>query len=126
MNDMKNLDAVLTQFAELAKIPRPSHHEEQVSSYLFNWALEHGLYVERDEMGEIIIDKPASEGCESVPRTIMQAHMDMVCVAAEGDKPKEMGENAVFVPLSPFSEESGMWIVFQDADTGEYIKTSIE
>lgn len=86
MNDMKNLDAVLTQFAELAKIPRPSHHEEQVSSYLFNWALEHGLYVERDEMGEIIIDKPASEGCESVPRTIMQAHMDMVCVAAEGVK----------------------------------------
>lgn len=86
MNDMKNLDAVLAQFAELAKIPRPSHHEEQVSSYLFNWALEHGLYVERDEMGEIIIDKPASEGCESVPRTIMQAHMDMVCVAAEGVK----------------------------------------
>ena len=55
---------------------------------------------------------------EGIPRYL--------CVAAEGDKPKEMEENAVFVPLSPFSEESGMWIVFQDADTGEYIKTSIE
>lgn len=55
---------------------------------------------------------------EGIPRYL--------CVAAEGDKPKEMEENAVFVPLSPFSEERGMWIVFQDADTGEYIKTSIE
>ena len=37
-----------------------------------------------DAMGSVIIDKPASPGCEAVPRTILQSHMDMVCVAAEG------------------------------------------
>lgn len=37
-------------------------------------------------MNEIIIDKPASLGCEQAPRVILQAHMDMVCVCEEGIK----------------------------------------
>lgn len=44
-----------------------------------------------------------------------------LCVAAEGEKPKEMGEYAVFVPKSDFTEDDGWWMVFQDADTGEYV-----
>ncbi len=42
-----------------------------------------------------------------------------LCAAAEktGDPPPEMGENACFVPLGG----SGFWVVFQDADTGEYV-----
>ena len=44
-----------------------------------------------------------------------------LCVAAEGERPKEMGERAVFVPAAPFSDERGFWVVFQDADTGEYV-----
>ena len=68
----------------MTEIPRPSHHEERISKYLFDWAVSRGLHAERDELGEVIIDKPASPGCENVPRLIMQAHMDMVCVAAEG------------------------------------------
>ena len=55
---------------------------------------------------------------EGIPRYL--------CVAVFGKRPEEMGERAVFVPLSPFTEDSGAWIVFQDADTGEYIQTSIE
>lgn len=84
MSKSKALDIVLSEFIELAKVPRPSHHEERVSEYLFQWAKRHGLTVERDELGEIIIDKPASPGCENVPRVIFQAHMDMVCVSEEG------------------------------------------
>ena len=47
-----------------------------------------------------------------------------LCVAAEkaGDAPEEMREHCVFVPESPFSEEKGFYIVFQDADTGAYVK----
>lgn len=78
------LASILQEFLHLAEIPRPSHHEEQVSAYLLRWAAEHGLSFERDHLGEVIIDKPASPGCEDVPRVILQAHMDMVCVAAEG------------------------------------------
>ena len=84
MSKNKALDIVLSEFLELAKVPRPSHHEERVSEYLFQWAKSHGLAVEKDNMNEIIIDKPASPGCENVPRVIFQAHMDMVCVCEEG------------------------------------------
>lgn len=49
-----------------------------------------------------------------------------LCVAAEktGDPPEELKENCVFVPSSPFSDEAGFYIVFQDADTGAYVRPS--
>lgn len=49
-----------------------------------------------------------------------------LCVAVEktGDPPAEMQERCAFVPTSPYSDEEGFWVVFQDADTGEYIKVS--
>lgn len=78
------LDTVLSEFLELTKIPRPSHHEERVAEYLYQWAKKRGLKVEKDSLGQIIIDKPASIGCEGKPLTIFQAHMDMVCVCEEG------------------------------------------
>lgn len=45
-----------------------------------------------------------------------------LCVAVEkkGEPPEEMKEHCTFVPESPFSEEKGFYIVFQDADTGAY------
>ncbi len=49
-----------------------------------------------------------------------------LCVAAEGECPEEMKEDAVFVPSTPFSEEAGFWVVFQDADTGGYVKVGKE
>lgn len=47
-----------------------------------------------------------------------------LCVAAEkkGEPPEEMKEHCVFVPVSPFSDEEGFYIVFQDADTGEFVR----
>lgn len=80
----KAIDIVLDEFMEISKIPRPSHNEEKISNYLYEWAKNKGLSVQKDSMGEIIIDKPASAGMESVPGIILQAHMDMVCVANEG------------------------------------------
>ena len=53
---------------------------------------------------------------EGVPRWL--------CVAAEGEKPAAMGDHACFVPLSPYTEKEGFWVVFQDADTGEYVTLS--
>ncbi len=49
-----------------------------------------------------------------------------LCVAAEknGAPPDDMKENCVFVPESPFTEERGFYIVFQDADSGAYVKTA--
>lgn len=50
-----------------------------------------------------------------------------LCVAAagrsDGAPPQAMKEHAVFVPKDAFSETEGFWVVFQDADTGEYVET---
>lgn len=78
------LDTIVREFMAIAQIPRPSHHEEKIAAYLIQWAADRGLRVQQDPLGDVIIDKPASPGYESAPRVILQAHMDMVCVAAEG------------------------------------------
>lgn len=80
------LQAVLSEFQRIAAIPRPSHHEEQIADYLCAWAQEHALVWTRDPLGDVIIDKAAAPGHEGAPGVILQAHMDMVCVAAEGVK----------------------------------------
>lgn len=84
MNKENILHIILDEFDQIARIPRPSHHEEKISEYLYQWAVKHGLKAEKDSLGEVIIDKPASTGLENAPRIILQAHMDMVCVAEEG------------------------------------------
>ncbi len=49
-----------------------------------------------------------------------------LCVAAEdtGDLPPAMKEHGCFVPLSPFSDMVGVYVVFQSADSGEYVTVS--
>lgn len=75
---------VLDEFYALAKIPHPSCGEKAVGDYLESELRGLGLTVYRDAYGNIIADKPASSGCEAYPRVILQAHMDMVCVSADG------------------------------------------
>lgn len=77
-------DTVLENFLSLCAIPHKSGHEEALSRWLYRWALDRGLAAWRDEAGNVIIDKAASPGCENAPRTILQAHMDMVTVWEEG------------------------------------------
>ena len=78
------LEEVLKEFEALAKIPRPSKHEQAVGQYLVERLSSMGLTVERDRIGNVIGELEASKGCEKAPRVIMQSHMDMVCVADEG------------------------------------------
>ena len=78
------LEGVLDEFKKLAEIPRPSKHEEKVSSYLHQNLATFGFDVTQDQFKNIIVEVPASEGKENAPLTILQAHMDMVCVAEDG------------------------------------------
>lgn len=75
---------VLEFFYGLNAIPRKSEHEEAVSDYLLSIVRSMNLVVVQDEWGNIIAEKPATPGYEKTPVTILQAHMDMVCVGAEG------------------------------------------
>ena len=83
-DDAKILETVIAEFEALTRIPRPSGHERAVSDYLKKRFAEIGCTVTQDEALNIIADLPAAEGCESAPRTILQGHMDMVCVAEPG------------------------------------------
>ena len=79
------LEGVLAEFAKLAAIPRKSGHEQAVSDFLKSYLSELGFTVMQDEANNIIADKKATAGFEKAPLTILQGHMDMVCVAEEGD-----------------------------------------
>ncbi len=78
------LEGVLDEFSKLAAIPRKSGHEKAVSDFLKNYLTGLGFAVTQDEANNIIADKKASAGFEQAPLTILQGHMDMVCVAEEG------------------------------------------
>ncbi|WP_110956134.1 beta-Ala-His dipeptidase [Anaerosinus massiliensis] len=78
------LNKIITEFEALASIPRKSGHEKKVSDYLLEKAKKLNLKVVQDEVNNIIIDKPATAGYEDIPVTILQCHMDMVCVSIEG------------------------------------------
>ncbi len=80
------LQKVLDEFQKLTEIPRPSGHEKKVSDYLAKRLRELGLTVKQDEYNNVIADKKAAPGFENVPLTMLQAHMDMVCVAEKGVK----------------------------------------
>ncbi len=70
-------------FGELNRIPRPSHHEERVATWLCQWAQDHNLKYRRDKNNCVVIEKPASPGCENAEPIVILNHMDMVCVAAD-------------------------------------------
>lgn len=101
------LDGVLEEFKKLAAIPRPSKHEEQVSNYLKKFFQERGLKVEQDNFKNIIAEVPASFGKENSPLTILQAHMDMVCVAEEGYKFNPTSDPIKLIRGEKFLEAEG-------------------
>ena len=85
MKDNEIIEGVLKEFAGLAKCPRPSRHEKIVSDYIVKRLGELGItQVVQDDVYNVIADVPATQGCEDLALTIVQGHMDMVCVAKPG------------------------------------------
>ncbi|MBQ7984775.1 MAG: aminoacyl-histidine dipeptidase [Bacteroidales bacterium] len=70
---------VFKQFKPILSVPRPSKKEAKISQYLYDWGIARGLETIKDEVGNIIIRKPATEGMEDRKTVCLQAHMDMVC-----------------------------------------------
>ncbi len=78
------INEVLDYFKAIAAIPRPSLHEKSVSDYLCKTFRDLGCEVIQDASYNIIANRTSSPGFEAAPLVILQAHMDMVCVAADG------------------------------------------
>ena len=81
MSEIRNLNPTLVWelFDEITRVPRPSKKEEKIIAYLIDFAERHGLEYKRDEVGNVVMRKPATAGCESLPTVVLQSHMDMVC-----------------------------------------------
>ena len=69
---------VWKHFAEIVRIPRPSHHEEAIRRYVLDFARSLGLEASEDEAHNVLVRKPASKGLENRKGVILQAHLDMV------------------------------------------------
>ncbi len=65
-------------FYDLTQIPRPSKKESLAVEYVIDFAHKNGLAYERDDLGNVVIRKPASQGMEDCVPVILQAHLDMV------------------------------------------------
>jgi len=73
-----NPTRVWKHFDSLTQIPRPSKKEGKAVLFLENYGKSLGLETIKDELGNIIIRKPATKGMENRKGIILQAHIDMV------------------------------------------------
>ena len=65
-------------FDEITKVPRPTHHLDKMREFLVGWAKRHNIDVATDEVGNVVMRKPATPGHENAPTVILQGHQDMV------------------------------------------------
>ena len=72
-------ESVFRYFEEISLIPRGSHNTGEISAYLAQFARDNSLRYRQDELGNVVIFVPATEGYENKVPVILQGHMDMVC-----------------------------------------------
>lgn len=78
--DILNLQpaALWKNFYELTQIPRPSKKEDKIQEFMVSFGKSLGLETIKDEVGNVIIRKPATPGMENRQGVILQGHLDMV------------------------------------------------
>ncbi|MFK7060954.1 aminoacyl-histidine dipeptidase [Flavobacterium oreochromis] len=79
--EIRNLEpkTLWNKFADLNSVPRPSKKEERVIAFMMDFGQKLGLETIKDEVGNVIIKKPATVGMENRKTIVMQSHLDMVC-----------------------------------------------
>ncbi len=70
--------ALWQNFAALNAIPRASKKEEAVIQFMLDFGKKLNLQTFKDDVGNVIIKKPASAGMENKQTVCLQSHLDMV------------------------------------------------
>lgn len=96
-------EALWHYFHELTQIPRPSKKEDKVRDFVVKFGKDHGLETIVDEVGNVIIRKPATPGMEKRKGAILQSHLDMV-PQKNSDKVHDFEKD----PLEPWID--GEWV----------------
>lgn len=81
MNEILNLEPknIWKNFSKLNEVPRPSKKEERVREFMIEFGKSLDLETLTDEVGNVVIKKPATAGMENRKTIVLQAHLDMVC-----------------------------------------------
>ncbi len=79
-SEIRNLEpkTVWNHFSDLNAVPRPSKKEERVIQFMVDFGKNLNLETMVDNVGNVIIRKPASAGMENRKTIVMQSHLDMV------------------------------------------------
>jgi dipeptidase D len=65
-------------FSDLNAVPRPSKQEQRVIAFMKAFGENLGLDTLEDDVGNVIIRKPATPGMEDRATVVLQSHLDMV------------------------------------------------
>ncbi len=98
-------------FKEILEIPRPSKKEEKIKSYLIDFGKKHNLETLTDEVGNVLIRKPATPGMENRKSVVLQSHMDMVC-----EKNSDTKHNFDTDPIEVYIEDG--WVTAKGTTLG--------
>ena len=112
---MKNLEpkGLWESFYSLTQIPRPSGKRKEIAEFLINYGKSLGLETLQDEIGNVLIRKPASPGMANRPGVLLQGHMDMVPQKNSGkvfDFEKD--------PIQAYIEDNGEWVTADGTTLG--------
>lgn len=79
-SQIRNLEpqALWGYFSDLNAVPRPSKQEQRVIAFMQSFGKGLDLPVHTDEVGNVLITKPATPGREEDPVVALQSHLDMV------------------------------------------------
>lgn len=122
--DISNLNPqrVWKNFYALTRIPRPSKKEAKVVAFMEQFGKGLGLETIVDNVGNVIIRKPATPGMEHCKGIILQGHLDMVPqnnndVAHDWEKDpveprivKKDGEDWVYATGTTLGADNGMGV----------------
>lgn len=79
-NEIRNIkpQVLWEHFYNITQIPHPSGHEDEIQQFVYDFGVKLGLETRKDEVGNVIIRKPATPGMEDRCGVVLQGHLDMV------------------------------------------------
>ncbi|MDD5571830.1 MAG: aminoacyl-histidine dipeptidase, partial [Bacteroidales bacterium] len=90
-------------FEDICSVPHPSKHEKKLAEFVIDFAKKNGIEATNDQVGNVILRKPATPGKENLKGVIMQSHLDMV-----PQKNSDVSHDFEKDPIKPRIE--GEWI----------------
>jgi dipeptidase D len=112
-SELSNLEPknLWDNFTQICAIPHPSKKEQKLVKFMQEFGNKLGLETIIDEVGNVIIKKPATEGMENHKGVVLQAHLDMV-----PQKNSDVTHDFEKDPIQAYVD--GEWVTAKDTTLG--------